>query len=300
MIARWQASSIIRTGPLKRWLSDSTATKHHPAGHLTAAFCAIGNEILNGKVLDVNSHLFARRCFELGVSVQRIEVVPDQRDEIGRTVKQLAQKHQIVFTSGDIGPTHDDITYSAVADAFDSKMAYHLPTLDRMRRIMQKRGVFTLPNPHGSADEVACARMALLPETAQVSHPCEELWVPVVCVGGNVHVLPGIPGLFERLLDAYLPELVERLAGQRPQPFVRALVTTHLRESVIAPILEELQQRYAKHGIQLGSYPDWTPQRDTPGKDRRRVVLSAVGSDRVHVEACQAELCRRLSGTPLN
>ncbi|PIA19264.1 Molybdopterin binding protein [Coemansia reversa NRRL 1564] len=300
MLARWQASTIIGTRPFKRWLTDSAAKKHHSAGHLTAAFCAIGNEILNGKVLDVNSHLFARRCFELGVSVQRIEVVPDQSDEIGRTVKQLAQKHQIVFTSGGIGPTHDDITYSAVADAFNSKMTYHLPTLDRMRRIMQKRGVYMLPNPHGSADEVACARMALLPDTAQVSHPCEELWVPVVCMGGNVHVLPGIPGLFERLLDAYLPELVERLAGQRPRPFVRALVATHLRESVIAPVLEELQRRYAKHGIQLGSYPDWTPQRDAPGKDRRRVVLSAVGSDREHVEACQAELCRRLSGTPLD
>ncbi|KAJ2808266.1 hypothetical protein H4R20_000949 [Coemansia guatemalensis] len=299
MLARWQASSIIRTRPLTRRLTDSAAVTHHTAGHLTAAFCAIGNEILNGKVLDVNSHLFAQRCFGLGVSVQRIEVIPDQRDEIGRTVKQLARNHHIVFTSGGIGPTHDDITYSALAHAFGSKMTHHLPTLDRMRRIMQKRGVSTLPDPHGSADQVACARMALLPDSAQVLHPCEELWVPIVCVAGNVHVLPGIPGLFERLLDAYLPGLVERLGGRPPQGFVRVLVATHLRESVIAPVLEELQRRYAKHGIQLGSYPDWTPQHDAPGKDRRRVVLSAVGRDQSHVDACQAELCRRLAGTPL-
>ncbi|KAJ2084328.1 hypothetical protein H4R24_000121 [Coemansia sp. RSA 988] len=299
MLARWQTGSIIRARPLVRRLTDPAAAKHHTAGHLTAAFCAIGNEILNGKVLDVNSHLFARRCFGLGVNVQRIEVVPDQHDEIGRSVKQLARNHQIVFTSGGIGPTHDDITYNALAHAFDSKLTYHLPTLDRMRRIMQKRGVTTLPDPHGSADQVACARMALLPEKAQVLYPCEELWVPIVCVAGNVHVLPGIPGLFERLLDAYLPELVQRLGGRRPQGFVRALVATHLREPVIAPVLEEMQRRYEKHGIQLGSYPDWTPQHDVPGKDRRRVVLSVVGSDRARVEDCQTELCRLLAGTPL-
>ncbi|KAJ1736056.1 hypothetical protein LPJ61_000199 [Coemansia biformis] len=302
--SRWcrhVASGAARAALLARQL---TTAPRAPGQPLTAALCVIGDEVLNGKTQDVNSHVFAKRCFALGVDVARIEVVPDQSRDICESVRRLSQRHQIVFTSGGIGPTHDDITYGAVASAFGARLGYHQPTLARMRRIMEARGAAALPDPSGIPDQVACARMALLPEDAVVAYPCSELWVPVVCVGGNVHVLPGIPALFSTLTDAYLPGLVASLTGAPPQAFARALVGTDLRESAIAPVLEELQRQFGPLGIRLGSYPDWPPPasggaRDCSAAGRPRVVLSAVGRDRAQVSACAAALCRLLAGRVL-
>ncbi|KAJ2463406.1 hypothetical protein GGI02_005245, partial [Coemansia sp. RSA 2322] len=258
------ASGICRTVASRRLLSSSAARGESASNSPTAALCIIGDEILNGKTLDINSYFFAKRCFGLGVEVEKIEVVPDKYSAIAGSVQQLSRSHDIVFTSGGIGPTHDDITYSAVAQAFGSKIAYHADTLARMRRIMASRGATTMPDPYGTPEQVATARMALFPADATVVYPCSDYWVPVVCAAGNVHMLPGIPKLFEDLLDAYLPGLVARLSGEAAQAFTRALVGTRQRESAIAPILTRLQERYAPRGVKIGSYPDWIPSRNTP------------------------------------
>ncbi|KAI8322526.1 Molybdopterin binding protein [Martensiomyces pterosporus] len=311
------SSSILRLaaatggGPslLARALSAAAAlpTSTHAAATkpLTAAFCVIGDEILNGKTLDTNSHHFAKRCFELGVEVGKIEVVPDSYESIASSVQQLSQAHDIVFTSGGIGPTHDDITYSAIARAFGKDLEYHQETLERMRRVMQqRRATTTLPDPQGTPEQVACARMALFPKSSSASYPCEEYWVPVVCVASNVHIFPGIPRLFQNLVDGYLPGLVAGLSDEPLQGFTRALVGTRLHESVVAPVLERLQERYAQESVRLGSYPNWPPKPSNSAPSASvdqvpLVVLSAVGKTKDQVEACKAELCRLLDGFEL-
>ncbi|KAJ2707624.1 hypothetical protein FB645_000601 [Coemansia sp. IMI 203386] len=281
---------------------------------ITSAFCVIGDEILNGKALDANSQVFAQRCFALGVELEKIEVVPDKHQAIADSVRQLSRKYDIVFTSGGIGPTHDDITYEAIGRAFGCELRYHEPTMARMRRIMASRasshGRWTTPNPKGTPDQIACARMALLPEPALVTYPCDQYWVPVVCVNQNVHIFPGIPRLFNELATAYLPGLVSRISSDAPQAFTRVLVGTQLKESTIAPVLEKLQAQYAPMGIKLGSYPNWMPphvrvQQESgstgePENETKRneplVVLSAIGRDVDSLDACKRDLCSLLEG----
>ncbi|KAJ2500592.1 hypothetical protein GGH96_002635 [Coemansia sp. RSA 1972] len=249
----------------------------HP---LTAAFCVIGDEILNGTTQDTNTRTLASQCFSLGINLQKIETVPDTRSLIGESLKQLSQAHSVVFTSGGIGPTHDDITYDAVASAFGDTLAYHQETLDRMHRIMDKTRV--RPDPHGTSAERACARMALLPREAHVTFVDDKLWVPVVQVQ-NVHVLPGIPRLFARMLGAYLPMLAAQVGARA---YVRAEVETQASESVLAPVLERVQLEYAPMGIKLGSYPQW-PSPYT--------VVSVVGQSSEHVHSCRDKLSLLLS-----
>ncbi|KAJ2898831.1 hypothetical protein IWW38_001211 [Coemansia aciculifera] len=289
---------------LRRSLSATAfrPSKASTSNSLTAALCVIGDEILNGKTLDINSYFFAKRCFELGVAVEKIEVVPDTYAAISSSVQSLSRSHDIVFTSGGIGPTHDDITYKAVGRAFGSSLEYHADTLARMRRIMSG----TIADPRGTAEQVAAARMALFPAGATVVYPCEEYWVPVVSVSGNVHIFPGIPKLFENLVDAYLPSLVVNLSGDRTAvAFTRALVGVSRRESEIAPILDQVQEQYAPMGVKIGSYPDWVPKQPKPDGNTPSdwkpptVVVSVVGKDKEQVALCQAELCQLLGGIDL-
>ncbi|KAJ2848460.1 hypothetical protein J3B02_003949 [Coemansia erecta] len=274
------------------------------------------DEILNGKALDANSQVFAQRCFALGVELEKIEIVPDKHQAIIESVQHLSRKYDIVFTSGGIGPTHDDITYEAIGRAFSCNLRYHEPTMARMRQIMARRASsnharWTAPDPKGTPDQIACARMALLPEPAAVTYPCDQYWVPVVCVNQNVHIFPGIPRLFAEMVTAYLPGLVSRLSSHAPQAFVRILIGTQLRESVIAPVLEKLQARYAPMGIKLGSYPNWLPpqlQKQQEGSGSKSgseigiktseplVVLSAIGKDACSLDACKQDLCELLEG----
>ncbi|MEI6806597.1 MAG: competence/damage-inducible protein A [Myxococcaceae bacterium] len=121
-----------------------------------ASAIVIGNEILNGKVQDANSQTLAKTLFECGVSLALIETIPDKTEVIISTVKRHAKEFDLVFTSGGIGPTHDDITYDAIAKAFDRKLELHAETLKRYKEILGKE-----PNQ-------ARQKMALLPEGAEI------------------------------------------------------------------------------------------------------------------------------------
>ncbi|KAG9074489.1 hypothetical protein FS749_013949, partial [Ceratobasidium sp. UAMH 11750] len=96
----------------------------------TAACLVIGDEILNGKTHDSNSNYFAKFCFERGVALKRIEVIADIEEEIVEASRRMVQRYDFVVTSGGIGPTHDDITYSSLATAFNLPLALHRPTIE--------------------------------------------------------------------------------------------------------------------------------------------------------------------------
>ncbi|KAF9526666.1 MoaB/Mog domain-containing protein [Crepidotus variabilis] len=214
-----------------------------------AAALIIGDEILNGKTLDRNSHGFAQFCFENGIDLKRIEVVPDIEEEIVEAARRLVKKYDLVITSGGIGPTHDDITYQSLAKAFDQKLEHHEETIRRLTEMSKHRSWVGRQNKQQRA---ATLRMALFPHKAEVLFVGEDIWVPVVRLEGKLCVFPGIPGLFTKMLRGLTPFLPLPPKNERP---MRIQIFTERAESMIAPYLTALQERLKPHGIQVGSYP---------------------------------------------
>ncbi|KAI9862076.1 MAG: hypothetical protein M1813_004849 [Trichoglossum hirsutum] len=258
----------------------------------TAGAIIIGDEILNGKTVDTNSAYFARWCFSLGINLKRIEVIADDESEITEASRRMSETYDLVVTSGGIGPTHDDITYSSIAKAFGLELKFHEETFDRMKKLSRphpSQPDFSWDTPSPSL--TAKLRMVYLPidtnreEESQVLFVNDKLWVPIVVVNGNVHILPGVPRLFERLLDGLRPVIQSRLADDKGT--LRIIFSTPLGESVVAPFLTELATKVEPRGIKVGSYPRW-------GKKTNTVTL--VGKDADYMESLVAEIERGVQG----
>lgn len=215
----------------------------------TAAALIIGDEILNGKTQDTNSHAFAQYCFQYGVDLKRIEVVADEEDEIVEAARRLCSKFDLVVTSGGIGPTHDDITYESLAKAFNTTVTYHEETIKRMTEMNKWRRWMPAQTEE---QRTAAHRMALFPENAEVIFVDPEIWVPVIRLGGKLCVFPGIPALFQKMLHALTNFIPLPPPDERP---LRIQIFTERPESAIAPYLTDLQKRLKAHGVQVGSYP---------------------------------------------
>ncbi|SHO75724.1 Similar to S.cerevisiae protein YMR178W (Protein of unknown function) [Malassezia sympodialis ATCC 42132] len=251
----------------------------------TAACLIIGDEVLNGKTQDTNSNKMAKLCFEIGVELKKIEVISDDVDEIVEAAQRLSHKYDWVVTSGGIGPTPDDITYSSLAKAFgDEPLEYDDETLRRM-----STGIQHIYGTITESENVLRARkrMALFPRGSEVLFPTEEYWVPVVRVNGNVCVLPGIPSIFEALLKGLPPYL--RLDPDMPKP-IRRLIHTNLPESMISPLLENLTKMGKKDGIRVGSYPKW----------KAGVHISLVGYDHMLIDKYTQMVVEEIGGQPVD
>lgn len=206
----------------------------------------------------------------------------------------MSHAYDFVVTSGGIGPTHDDITYASVAKAFDLPLVLHQPALERMKRLSK-------PHPNQvdfSWDRDSPARRAKLrmielpydetrPDAEQVVFTAEDLWVPIAVVNGNVHILPGIPRLFEKMLTGLKPRLLPRLTDPEGKGVTRILFSTPLPESEVAGYLTELAARVKEKGIGVGSYPRW-------GKSRNTVTL--VGRDKEYMEGLVDEVEKGVKG----
>ncbi|KAI9315700.1 MoaB/Mog domain-containing protein [Dichotomocladium elegans] len=253
---------------------------------VTAACCLIGDEILNGKTRDSNSHFLAKYLFDCGIDLKRVEIVGDDYGAIAESVTRLSEQHDIVFTSGGIGPTHDDISYEAIARAYSLPLVLDPKTCEEMERTMSARSKdWTLTE--------ARKRMATFPYPAQILRTSpEELWVPVVVVNGNIHILPGIPRLFERLLTLLRPRFEQMVKDKGALGrYYRVQVATSLTEGDIANCLSTLQQQMNEHNIKIGSYPRWSGN-----KEGARVVVSVVGRDEKMVEETGKLLVREING----
>ncbi|KEP53355.1 molybdopterin-binding domain protein [Rhizoctonia solani 123E] len=248
----------------------------------TAACLIIGDEILNGKTHDSNSNFLAKFCFDRGVALKRIEVIADDEGEIIEASQRMVKNYDFVVTSGGIGPTHDDITYSALGAAFNLPLALHQPTLERMYEMNKHR-----PETLNQTQEQRTARerMALLPEGpgAHALFVYEDLWVPILQLQGKLHVLPGVPSLFRKLLEGLVPYIALPQDSERSY---RKMVLTQLPESNIAPFLTTLQARVKPEGIQVGSYP-------TIG---RGVTVSLIGKNAARLEELAQEVVKEVSG----
>jgi molybdenum cofactor synthesis domain-containing protein len=219
----------------------------------TAAIVVIGNEILSAKVVDENGPFLARELRALGVELRRIETVPDEIPLIIDALKRCLASAKWVFTSGGIGPTHDDVTIAAIASAFGRRLVLDESTMKLLRA------------RYGDRLNAARTRLAEVPEGARVEFH-EGYLFPVISLE-NVTILPGVPSLlregFTRIRDRF-----------RVAPiFSRALYFT-LGEGALAEHLDATVARFPS--VAIGSYPrfDETDHRvkvTFDGRDQRDV-----------------------------
>lgn len=199
---------------------------------VTAAILIIGNEILSGKVRDENSHFLAAQLRELGVDVKLIEVLPDLEDVIAERVSSCSGRFDLVFTSGGVGPTHDDVTMRAVAKGFGVSTELNE---ELARHIAERCG--ELPPE--------ALKMAHLPEGAEVLHSTEEVRFPPVLFK-NVYIFPGIPEFLRRKFEL----IKERF---RSEPFGIRYIYVNEEECFIAGHMDEVVREF--EGVEIGSYP---------------------------------------------
>jgi molybdenum cofactor synthesis domain-containing protein len=244
-----------------------------PAKVVTACVLIIGNEILSGRTQDENLAFLAKGLNEAGIRLREARVIPDDADEIVATVNEVRRKFDHVFTTGGIGPTHDDITSGCIAKAFGVPLVVH----PEARRLLEGH------YPPGGLNE-ARLRMAQVPEGASLlPNPISR--APGFQIG-NVYVLPGVP----QIMQAIFSELRHRLKGG--DKVLSRSVSCALAEGTIAKGLAELQDRYSD--LEIGSYPYF--RRSDFG-----TTLVLRGTDRVRLEAATEELkalIRELGGDP--
>ena len=210
----------------------------------TAAALVIGNELLTGKVQDSNVAALAKELFGLGISLRRVVFCSDEVEVIMSDLNDLRRRHDFVFTSGGVGPTHDDVTLEAVARAFGQRLK-RSPEIEALLA-----GYFgdRLTSHHLRMAEVPEGASLVTTATTSAGLPAGGRRWPTVRVD-NVYVLPGLPEIFRRKL----PIIREELGGGAP--FISRSVGTRSDEGAIAPLLRSLSDQHPK--ISIGSYPRW-------------------------------------------
>ncbi|MGB3146440.1 MAG: molybdopterin-binding protein [Paracoccaceae bacterium] len=234
----------------------------------TAAILVIGDEILSGRTRDANMHFLAQELTKIGIDLCEVRMVADRHEAIVNAIRDLGPRHTHLFTSGGIGPTHDDITADAVAAAL------HVPIEVRedARAILQAHYDRT-----GGELNAARLRMARIPAAAVlIDNPISA--APGFSLG-NVHVMAGVPNIFQAMVASLLP----RLTGGRP------VLSQTLRvvrgEGQIAADLAALAEAYPD--LSFGSYP--FVQEGVYGTN-----LVIRGQDSVRLDLAMAELADRL------
>jgi molybdenum cofactor synthesis domain-containing protein len=231
---------------------------------VTAGLIVIGDEILSGRTKDVNIGATAEFCTDLGIELREVRVVSDDTDDIVEAVNALRHRYTYVFTTGGIGPTHDDITADAIAKAF----GVTLPINPEARAMLETRWKQT-----GTEVNEARLRMARIPEGA-------SLIVNSVSAApgfriGNVHVMAGVPIIMRAMLEAILPTL----KGGRK--VLSVTIRAAVGEGTLGGPLGALQEQYPD--VKMGSYPQM-------GKDRIMTELVLRSSDPVRLEEAAAKV----------
>jgi molybdenum cofactor synthesis domain-containing protein len=201
----------------------------------TAGIILVGNEILSGKIEDANAAYLCRELRALGVDVRRISVIPDEADVIATEVAAFSRDHDIVFTSGGVGPTHDDVTIEGAARALGMKVVRHPQLVELLERHYK-----------GAVSE-AHLKMAEVPSGAELI-TTGSLRFPVI-LARNVYILPGVPEIFRQKFEA----LRERF---RDRPIHLKNVFVLLGEGSLADHLNALLRRFPD--LLLGSYPEFS------------------------------------------
>jgi len=247
-------------------MSDGTG---EASGIVTAALLVIGDEILSGRTKDKNIGYIADHLTAIGIQLKEVRIVPDEEEAIIAAVNALRARFDYVFTTGGIGPTHDDITANCIAKAFGVGIDVDERALAPMKAHFARRGVELTP---------ARLRMARIPFGAELVE--NSVSIAPGFMLGNVVVMAGIPNIMHVMLDAATKFLK---TGKKMQSTALDLQRP---EGEIAQLFGELQQRYPD--VPMGSYPF---MRD--GRPGTQLVLRSTDPDRL--AAADAELKAELT-----
>ena len=227
----------------------------------TAAALIIGNEILTGKIQESNMKDLAGELFELGISLDRVVICRDDVDIIAADLDILRRGHDLVFTTGGVGPTHDDVTNRAVAQSFGRPIVRSPELTELIESLL------------GSRCTEGHLLMADIPEGAKLLKSEDVRWPTVIME--NVFVLPGLPKVFR----LKLPALCRYLKGDET-PFLSRALYTLCDEGELAAVLTELDGRHEE--VSIGSYPvtdrEYRVKLTVDGRDPERIddVIAAL------------------------
>ena len=230
----------------------------------SAGIIVIGNEILSGKVVDTNSPFLARELRQLGATLCRILTIPDELDEIAAAVADFHTRFDVVFTSGGVGPTHDDVTMEGVARGLKRKVIRHPAIEGRIREFYQNKV------------NDARLKMSEVPEGAELIVDGRLGFPTIKCE--NVYILPGIPEILEQKFQA----IRDRFAAS---PYFLRIVYTREGEGAIAEHLNATMEAFPE--LLLGSYPKI-------GDPEYSVKLTLESKDQAYVERALAYLLARI------
>ncbi len=240
----------------------------------TAAVLVIGDEILSGRTKDKNLGYIADWLASLGIDLKEARVVSDVEDDIVAAINALRHRYTYVFTTGGIGPTHDDITADAVAKAFGVPIRHDPQAVAILESYFKEIG--REPNE-------ARMRMARLPEGAAMI-PNSVSKAPGFRIG-NVFVMAGVPRIMAAMIETIAPQL------RQGAPVLSRSITIEAGEGDIAGPLKQIQERYPQ--VTIGSYP-----KELPGpRFAADIVLRSRDEEGLDAAAGEvAELERRLTG----
>jgi molybdenum cofactor synthesis domain-containing protein len=236
----------------------------------TAGILVIGNEILSGKVVDVNSPYLCEQLRGLGVDVERIATIPDEIETIASEVKAMSERYTYVFTSGGIGPTHDDLTIEGVAAAFGRTVEID----ENLEGVLRSALGDDLNESH--------LKMAKVPAGAALIGSNDK-WFPLVVVE-NVYIFPGIPEALYRKFES----VSDRFSGI---PYVLKRVYVKRSESDIAATLNALLEAFPD--LLLGSYPKLR-------ESSYRVLLTLESRDEDYVQRALDRLLADLTESAIH
>jgi molybdenum cofactor synthesis domain-containing protein len=227
----------------------------------TAGIIIIGNEILSGRTVDKNTSFIASWLNDRGISVEETRVIPDKEKIIIDTVRELKRKFAYIFTTGGIGPTHDDITAESISKVFGQKYQYH-PEAYKILEKFYKNQDFNDGRK----------KMAKMPEHAKLI-PNPKTFAAGFYVE-NVFVLPGVPSILQAMIHQ-LDNIIK--TGKK---ILSSSIDTGLRESLVAEGLSRLQDKYKN--IDIGSYPYF--------KEKPGTVLVLRTTEKELLKKCEEEV----------
>lgn len=230
----------------------------------TAGIIIIGNEILSGKVRDENSHFLSRELRALGMDLKRISVIPDDIETIGSEAVQFSRNYDYVFTSGGVGPTHDDVTLAAIAHGFGVPLVRN----ERIRDLLLSR--------YHNEPNAAVLKMTEIPEGSDVVFR-DNMRFPVISFR-NIFIFPGIPEYFQNKFSAIKEQF-------RSNAFHLKRIFLNSHETEIAEALNSVVA--ANNGVAFGSYP-------ILGEPDYRIIITAESKFEESLKKAVDELLRKL------
>jgi len=231
---------------------------------LNAAIIVIGNEILSGRTQDVNVSNIAKWLNSLGVKLEEVRIIPDMENTIVRTISEVRKNFKYVFTTGGIGPTHDDITAKSIAKAFNIKYCYH-PKAYRILENYYEKGKFNTGRK----------KMAKMPMNASL------IFNPSSAAPGffikNVYCLPGVPSILKSMLGGLENKII---GGSK---ILSKTISLRTVESEISIPLEKVQNKFKN--LEIGSYPFF--------KQGKIGVLLVIRSNKIKlIEKCTSDITK--------